>query len=481
MRLSNPSLVAIPPPQPLLFPALAWLPILILIAISGLCMLARLGTILNLLFPAGAFLIAVHLHWRYPAVYVGFVWWLWFVSPMVRRLADYFGSGWTDPSPILLAPLLSTLVCGLSLATSLRKQPAISLPFLICGMSVVYGFFTGLFNNTIEDEFLNLMGWLAPICLGHFLVYQWRLFPLYRRLLQRVFFWGVFFIGAYGLIQFLVAPPWDQNWMIAVDKFYDLDSIGLPEPLKIRVFSTAMVPQMAGAFLMAGLLLLCVSPKQFKNFPILYFLTMIMGTLSFLLTAARSAWLTLALGLAVLLPSLKSRFQIRLFASLLVLLIGIIPASHFDTFSSVIVPRIQGLTNPSDDTSLKDRSGGYERLLGLAFSQVSGNGLGFEFEDQSLAVNDSGLLTLWFSLGWLGAIPYLSGIGFLILKLMYSHTNQIDPFVTVSRAVTIGTLPQILLNVVTIGPIAIVLWTFLGAGVAGVLYYKSFGPASRSG
>ena len=86
-------------------PAPAWTAILVFILLSGLLILVGAGTILNLAFPTGALIIAVFLYFRAPILYFGFLWWICFLSPLVRRLADY-RSGFTDPSPILLTPFL---------------------------------------------------------------------------------------------------------------------------------------------------------------------------------------------------------------------------------------------------------------------------------------------------------------------------------------------------------------------------------------
>jgi hypothetical protein len=100
-------------------PALAWIAILGLILFSALCILVHAGRLLNLAFPLGTFAVGVFLYLRYPILYLGFTWWVWFLTPWVRRLIDY-QSGWTDPSPVLLAPSLVTFV---TLATFVRHLP----------------------------------------------------------------------------------------------------------------------------------------------------------------------------------------------------------------------------------------------------------------------------------------------------------------------------------------------------------------------
>ncbi len=449
---------------PLLKPALAWLPILGFILLSALCVAVNLGSLLNLLFPAGAFAISIFLYWRYPLVYVSFTWWLWFLSAWVRRLADFRGAGWTDPSPILLAPFLATLVSAITFWRCFQR-PDVGLPFLLCTVSVVYAFLVGILLNPPQSAVLGLIGWLGPIFFGFHLFTHWRDYPYYRQVLQRTFLWGVLVMGAYGIVQYLVAPAWDREWMTNALIHAGLNIIGIPEPLGIRVFSTLNSPQPFAGIMTGGLLLLLSMPSRLQP------LAAGLGLVAHLLSLARSAWVSLMIGLLVLVPSLKSSLQIRLFSSLLILVLIIVPITQVEPFSSTILPRIQGLSSPTDDISANARIEGYQRLLGQALSNIPGNGLGFVFEDDSIGSEDSGILTLWFTLGWLGVMPYLLGLGLLFFSLFRTTASQVDVFSSAARAIAVSTFAQVGLNIITEGHLAMVLWTFLGIAMAARQYH----------
>src|SRR5919202_1555595 len=119
-------------------PAPAWTAILALVLFSALCIVAGAGKILNLAFPMGAFAVGVLLYFRYPILYIGFSWWILFLTPLIRRLADY-RSGFTDPSPILIAPYL---VIGITLVTCWQYFPKTArqggLPFILSFAGVFY-------------------------------------------------------------------------------------------------------------------------------------------------------------------------------------------------------------------------------------------------------------------------------------------------------------------------------------------------------
>ena len=112
-------------------PATAWTAILVLSIFTALLIIAGGGKILNLVFPAGSLVVGIFLYFRAPLLYMGFSWWLWFLTPLVRRLADY-RSGFNDPSPILLAPYLVSLITIITFWQYLPKIHQLGgLPFLL--------------------------------------------------------------------------------------------------------------------------------------------------------------------------------------------------------------------------------------------------------------------------------------------------------------------------------------------------------------
>ena len=64
---------------------LAWQVILGLLGVMTLCFLAGIGQVLVPIFPFGSLAVGIFLYWRYPYLYVGFTWWLWFLSPLIHR------------------------------------------------------------------------------------------------------------------------------------------------------------------------------------------------------------------------------------------------------------------------------------------------------------------------------------------------------------------------------------------------------------
>ena len=450
----------------LLQPALGWFPILMLVLFTAFCITLHLGSVIRIGFPAGCFIVATYLYFRYPILYIGFTWWLWFLTPFIRRLVDY-GAGWLDPNPILLAPFLATLVAAV---TFLRNFPKAvtgnGLPFVLCVMSIVYGFMVGLMGipsrSSVVLAFLN---WLAPVIFGYHLFSNWRQFPELRQLTQRIFLWSVLITGGYGVIQFLIAPDWDRFWLHNVINQLQILSFGRPNPLGIRVFSTMQSPQPFACTMVAGLLVLLSIQSPLK------LISSSAGYLALLLTVARAAWLSWFVAILVFLPSLKAKLQMRLIITLMLMMIVVLPLATIEPFSTVINDRFQSLFAGTQDGSFIDRTEGYNNLLTDALREIEGRGIGFQIEDTSIGGNDSGILSMLLTLGWIGTLPYLGGLFLMIVSILRGREAASDPFVSACRAVAIATVAQISLNTVMLSAFGMIMWGFIGLSGAARVYY----------
>lgn len=436
-------------------PAIAWIAILGFISFSLLCILLGLGKILNLAFPAGALIVGAILYFRFPILYIGFTWWVWFLTPLVRRLADY-RSGFTDPSPILLAPYMVTL---LTLITFLQNVPKLKrqggLPFVLSFIGLFYGFLVGLIKSSPIAVSISLLEWLAPVIFSCHLFINWQNYPSYRQNIQRVFLWCALITGIYGVIQYLVAPEWDRFWLINTEML----SAGYPEPLGIRVWSTMHGPGVFAAVMMAGLLLLL------SNIGPLCLPATAFGYLSFLLSSVRSAWIGWLLGLIALVTSLKPKLQIRLILIILVAAVCVLPLTTIEPFSEIINTRLQTFSNLESDGSGAARKENYDKWLYYALTNVLGDGVG------GTALLDSAILDTFISLGWFGAIFYGSGILSLLFQLIQDSKITNDPFVSTVSAITLGMFCQIVFGSVMLGLPGMILWGFLGIGLAAQKYY----------
>ncbi len=440
----------------------AWMAIQGLAVVLALPLLAGVGRILIPIFPLGAFAVGVFLYLRAPVLYVGFTWWMWFLGPLIRRIIDY-QSGYLTPGPWILAPTLVTFVSVMTLLKHLpRTYKQGGLPFIMCIGAVFYGFCIGAVQNDKTATVLGFFSWINPLLFSFHLFVNWRNYPEHRQALHTTFLWGTLVMGAYGIVQYLVAPEWERFFLRETLSL----SFGRPEPFGIRVFSSLDAPQTFANVMMAGIILLWTNPKILRN------LSTGVGHLTFLLSMARTAWLSWVAGMLIFVPSLKAHFQMRVIVGILVASLFIVPLVSMEPFSTVISERIESFTNTKKDVSANARAEGYSELLGSALSEFVGRGLGTVVHSSSLGSNDSGILSMLFSLGWFGSIPYLSGIFLLFFTLFQSSAASFDPFISAARAIALAVFAQMGLNVPTVEAIGMVLWGFIGIGMAAHKYYQ---------
>jgi hypothetical protein len=459
-------------------PAPAWTAILAFVLFSALCILAGAGSILRLAFPAGAFFIAVFLYRRYPILYLGFTWWLWFLTPWVRRLIDY-RSSFVEPSTLLLAPYAATIVTVATLWKHLPKSYSQgSLPFVVSLTGVIYACILGLINSKFgfDESFIvdvlnapdftttpvsviiRSLEWIIPIIFSFHLFVNWQYYPQYKQNIQKTFLWGILFMGVYALIQYLIAPEWDRFWLTNVAQS-GATAFGLPEPLKIRLFSTMNSPGPFAVVLMAGLLVLLTNKETLR------FLASGIGYLVFLLTLVRTLWGVWILTVFIFMNSLKPKLQMRLIITILIVGICAFPLANIEPFSKVINSRMQTLSNVQKDGSYQARAATYNRALGVALMEPVGKGVG-------LPGVDSAVIDILFAMGWLGAIPYVGGLFLLTYQSINAKEKRLDPFINISSAISIGLLTTLIGGNALTAVSGVIIWSFLSLSLAGQKYYK---------
>jgi len=156
----------------------------------------------------------------------------------------------------------------------------------------------------------------------------------------------------------------------------------------------------------------------------------------------------------------------------------VVPLATIEPFATPIQERLESLSEAQsgDDFSLQERQQGYEDLLAIALTEVVGSGIGGRGRDlpeSAIGGSDSGILPLLFTLGWAGTLPYLMGIVLIVYHLFQTKESRNDPFSSASRAIVFGSISQVWLNNIFAGDVAMILWSFLGIGMAASQYYSN--------
>lgn len=443
-------------------------------AIGGLAIFTILGILLGagslmrFMFPLASLAVGLFLYTQYSILYIGFTWWLWFLTPVISRLIDY-RSGWDQSRLILVTPFLVTLITIITLIKYLPKSYRQGgLPFLLVIAALGYGMIIGLINNHPVAVARSFLDWFAPIPFAFHLWVNWHEYPHYKKVIQSTFLWGVLIMGIYGIFQYIIAPEWDKFWLIQSGMF---SSSGSPEALGIRVWSTMHSPGPFAVTILAGLLLL-FTHKNPLRFP-----AVVVGTLSLLLSLVRTSWAGLIIAILLFIPSLKSKIQLRIISTILILGLCVIPLATVEPFSSRIGDRIQTFTNIEQDGSFKARQRNYDKNLQVALSQFQGTGLGhsWSFEEEEgfdPTVIDSGVIELFSTLGWLGGVFYLSSLILAIGNLRKSSRYNFDPFLSALRALTLSYFAMLVIYTSMISVSGTLLWSFIGISLAGNKFYS---------
>ncbi|MEA5550930.1 O-antigen ligase family protein [Anabaena cylindrica UHCC 0172] len=452
--------------------AQSWVVILGFLLLTATCYFSGAASLLRVVFPATALGVGIFLYLRHPILYIGFTWWIWFLTPLLTRLVDY-RIGWDPTRQMLIAPYLVVFV---TIATFVKHLPSAirqgGLPFVLAFAGVFYGFLIGMIYNQPLPVIRGFLDWLSPIIFAFHLFTNWRDYPSYRQHIQRVFTWCVLILGAYGVYQFVLAPEWDKYWLIESKMF---TSAGDPVPFGMRVWSTLHSPGPFGTVMGTGLLLLFTSSGP------LIFPASAVGYLSFLLSQVRTSWGGWLLGIILIFGSVKTRIQMRLITIILVMAMCVVPLVTIEPISKVVATRFESFSNIQEDGSFKDRSATYDKNLSLALSNVIGNGLGniWKVNEKTgqieVIVIDSGILDMFFTLGWFGAIPYIGGLVLMLFSVSRYTEGRFDSFVSAASAISISSCAQLIIYSGMLSVAGMIMWGFLAMAMAAHKFYQHQG------
>jgi hypothetical protein len=416
---------------------------------------------LRIAVPIVAAFIGWLLYSSRPVGYVSYSLWVWFLTPFIRRVVDWH-FGFSEPNLILLAPFLVSGISILALMPSTqRHKERIPVAFVLCGFAIFYGFIVGMLLHPSAETFFGLVNWLCPMLFGLHLYLNWPKYEQYKAIITRTFVLALLILGLYGNYQFFSPPTWDRYWLENVKA----DSFGRPEPLEVRVWSTMNSPGPFANTMMAGLLLLLVTRVPLK-LP-----SAIAGYLSLLLSVVRTAWLSWIVGFLLILKNANPRTIVRVILSMFFLLACLVPLANDPRVAMVIGDRFGTFTDLSHDASFGARIDMYKILIHDAINSPFGLGLRNLEVSRDMAV-DSGILTLIFSVGWLGAALFLAGVVSLFLWGERS-TDKNDEFCRAAKAIAFAILAQLIAGDVFVNVTGAIFWIFAGMYMAASPYHRS--------
>lgn len=434
------------------------------------------GRVSSWVFVLAAGFTGLVLMLKWPVTYVSFSFWLWWVTPFVRRMLDH-RHGWNPTNPVLLAPPLVALFSIIVIAKRPRELRGILFaPYLLVLGALAYGYSVGLISAGPVPATYALVTWLAPVLFGIHLAVSWRRYPEMGTSLRRTFSVAVPLLAAYGVYQFARLPSWDAQWM----RNADLRSIGNPVPFAVRIFGTLNTPGPYAAFLVAGVLMLLLGRGRWRH------ISIALALVALLLTRTRAAWAAFLIGVVVAYLSqpivrLPKRAVTLVLVSLLALPLASIPA-----FRKSIAPRLSTLTNLRGDNSFIKRVEFSAATASSIVETAEGSGLGTTGgaiklrSMQGVRSLDNGFLEVFFIYGWPGGALFFLGIAGLLMQAFRFVEARRDPFANSVRATAVALASILPIGDVFTGPTGTLLWSMVGLGIAAHAYHLTTGLALRS-
>jgi hypothetical protein len=426
------------------------------------------SALLRIAIPAGATITALALYLRRPIGFIYFTLWTWFLAPLLRRLVDW-RFGFEDRNMVLLAPFLVTAIAGITLVRERRNLAGSqTAPFYLCMAGISYGFLVGVIRWELHASSADSLGtvvyglfmWLAPLLFGLHLFLRWRDYDEQRQAVVKCFTWAVLLLGAYGIYQYIAAPPWDCAWLEGLPAGYENLSFGRPAPFEIRVWSTSNSAGTFAIIMLAGLILLFGARTRYK------FAFVAAGYLSFLLSLVRTDWLAWLIAMILLVSSYRGAPLRRFILGLLVLPVVLLPLMLIPEIAQTVQDRVQSMQDLNGDASFQDRKMMYQHLTSKLLEEPSGLGLlNGDFKLDGFVL-DSGILQTAFMLGLPGAALFGSGV-LLACRGMTSRRFRegaaaLSPEAIAYRAIVIATLAKLVGENVFVNVGGTILWICLG-------------------
>lgn len=435
--------------------ALGWVALTCVIAVAGPAQLMLIG------FPLGAVLIALGLlvlrRWN---SYLAFAIVMWFTTNEVRRVVDW-KTVYHEQNPILLTATLVSIVAlpwGLLHRRRVRKE----IYNLVTVVMLVgsYGLLVGIVRNGFLAAAADFLYLLGPLSLGLFVLKVVRDDEQLRRILRGMAVWGCLGMGVYGIIQFLLLPPWDLAWMLGSE----ISSIGAPRPGEFRTFSTLTTTGPLGQVL-AALLLILVAERRVPR----QFLAAAVGMVCLGTTLVRAGWIGLALGMLLLFVLGRTKI-LRMGVVMAALLAGLI------VLGGPIIERMAERANnttsqTTEDISLQKRIEFQTRIAPDVLSDPVGLGFGAtgrvsnlnasDFTDPHFRNFDSGIFETLARYGVIGGLLYLGTLVIATAKAV-RRARRTELMDTCLAAAALALTFGIIFTETTQAVYGMVLWMCLG-------------------
>jgi hypothetical protein len=424
----------------------------VLVLAGTMVAVSVLGGSSRFIFVLGCGLVGWHAWRQGPAAHLQAVLVLFVLAPFVRRIVD-LSAGYDQLGLMLIGPLLAILapVSDLPRLLEARRVPARWLwPLGIVAASVAYAGMLSMAQADWINAASGPLKWLAPLLYALVLM----LSADRRELIDAaasVFLVILPITGLYAIYQYVDPPAWDRYWM----EFAPILSIGLPIPYGVRSFSTMNAPAAYATFTAAGLLLIAFSRR---SWPAL--LLAMPAILGFLLSMYRTAWISLAVGIAFCLLFAQTRRR----AGVIVvgIAVAVLLAATLTPFGDVVGERLSSLSEGTQDGSAQERLEEFLTLWNMPDSSLFGSGFTVTDVGSAGAMPIDGMIiACWLAMGIVVGGLCLTGLIWAIGNALAVALTERTTEAVIVGALALGALAQLPLANITSGENGFLFWTFV--------------------
>ena len=395
---------------------------------------------------------------------------LFVFAPLLRRVLDLH-TGYDPSGSMLVGPLLALTAVFPELNRLLSRRNATGLallPFSIAAGCLTYGWVITAFEGEFLQSSIEAVKYAIPMLYCVCLILAPHQSTGVLSAAAKAFLVVSPVMGIYGIYQHLDPQPWDRYWMISSK----IDSIGLPEPGKVRVFGTMNSPVSFAAYATCGLLLFTFVRSTFLPSILVPLAAILPLCLALLLTEVRTAWISALLSIVVCLYFHKTRRTAAIL--LLCLAAGVMVATLFTSFGDVISNRLSTLSNNvSADGSGSARLEDYFHVFGEDGRYLFGVGLSGA-TDSTMNALDGLLLSSAVKMGTVVGLLHTASVVWAGIQSISRVNRDGDVMRLVTCALVVGNVAIFLLTNIAIGEVGFLYWMMVGALTA-----KPISPASK--
>ncbi|MCI1773933.1 MAG: O-antigen ligase family protein [Paenibacillus lautus] len=425
-------------------------------------LMIQLGCLLVAFIPA--FIMSLKDHTLLLPYIVG----CWIFSPEIRRIIDWLLGEFHSFSLVLMLPHVVTLTLIFSIINnsknrSLKQELHRNKFYIYILISYIYAAIIGVAFNKVAGIY-DLIGYFAPALIFLYLFFR----PFNQHDLNKminILVGYALIVSLYGWFQYLTLPAWDQFWI----ENANMKSIGKPEPLEFRMFSTMNSQGPVAVFLSTILVLMIVNKKWRRP---IGWLGILIITTALMITLVRSAWVTLVIGLISYILFMEKGKKLGKIISIV-----IVGFSLFFIMSKLpgaenVSSRFETFQNIQEDHSFQERI----QLIISATPQILSNPIGGGFGSigrstilgdneafAGLISVDNGYLGVFSTFGVIGGMLFFIGIFMLFRKVIQQKANEY-------RALAISTIIQLLASYMFGGGLqgyqAVLFWLFVSMVLA---------------